>query len=102
MVGKYATTMSFEMTMVIPRVFNMVVLLNEIQGKQCLSTLEALIRAYVKWRFIHICKLNTKVHLLTIVHRLQYPTLSSAGMSSSLDVVIKSSNSEMSLRSKVL
>ena len=47
-------------------------------------------------------KLNVKVHLLTIVHRLQYLTSSRAGISSSLNVVIKSSNSEMSLRSKVL
>ena len=48
-------------------------------------------------------KLNVKVHLLTIVYRLQYPmSLSRAGISLLLDVVIKSSNSEMSLRSKVL
>ena len=44
-------------------------------------------------------KLNIQVHLLTI--GFSNPTSSKARISSSLDVVIKSSNSEMSLRSKV-
>ena len=40
--------------------------------------------------------------MLTIVYRFQYPISSSrAGIGSSLKMVIKSSNSEMSLRSNV-
>ena len=60
-----------------------------------LAKLNSSLSTYVKG------KLNVIVHLLTIVHRLQYPTLSRAGISSSLNVVIKSSNLEMSLRSMV-
>ena len=47
-------------------------------------------------------KLNINVYALTIVYRFQYPISSSKpGKSSSLEVVIRSSNSEMSLRSNV-
>ena len=62
-----------------------------------------MVMSQIKWIYKHYRgKLNVKVYLLTIVHRLQYPTSSRARISSSLDVAIKSSNSEMSLRSKVL
>ena len=62
-----------------------------------------MVMSQIKWKCKHYRgKLNMKVHLQTIVHRLQYPMLYRAGISSSLDVVIKSSNLEMSLRSKVL
>ena len=47
-------------------------------------------------------KSYVNVYNLTIVFRFQYPISSfKPGISSSLDVVIKSSNSEMSLRSYV-
>ena len=47
-------------------------------------------------------KLNINVYVLTIVHGFQYPNLSyRAGISSTLEVVIKALNSEMSLRSSV-
>ena len=47
-------------------------------------------------------ELNINVYVLTRVYRFQYPISSSKpGISSSLEVVIRSLNSEMSLRANV-
>ena len=57
---------------------------------------------YKSYVNVYKYKIYVNVCMLTIVYRFQYPIPSSKpGISSSLDVVIKSSNSEMSLISNV-